>query len=152
MNFPCHVLLGTIGLVLFACGGSTTGNGGGGGGNGSCTITAGTYTQHFTAEAGGTGCTSIPDQTITITGNETVSGGGGSGPADGGPGCTSSVDSATCTSTTSCNTTVSGFTDNISSTFTFDGSSATGKETIEMTDSSGQVLSNCTYDITMTKQ
>jgi hypothetical protein len=34
---------------------------------------------------------------------------------------------------------------------TFNGNSATGKETIRDTDSSGKTLSACTYDVTMTK-
>jgi hypothetical protein len=35
--------------------------------------------------------------------------------------------------------------------FTFGGSSVKGKETIRSADSTGDVLSDCTYDITMTK-
>jgi hypothetical protein len=157
MNFTRFILGGlgfSIGFLVVACGGSTTGNGGNGDGNGSCTITAGNYTEHFTAEAGGTGCANIPDQTLAISGSETFSGSGdgGAGPADGGLGCTSNVSSSTCTATTSCTTTVSGYTDKVSSTFTFEGSSASGKETLEMTDATGKVISNCTYDVTMTKQ
>jgi hypothetical protein len=142
-----------------ACGGKTnvtgdthnSGDRGGGGTGGPCSITSGTYTQHFKAEAGGTNCLALPDQTITLNGSETFSGNSGSSPANGGQGCTTNVNASTCTYTTSCVTAVSGFTTNFFTTLTFKGSSATGKSTISSTDSTGNVLSSCTYDITMTE-
>jgi hypothetical protein len=152
MSFVRDVLGGSIGLFFVACGGATSnGSGGGdGGASGSCSVSAGTYTQHFTTEAGGSNCPSIPDQSLTINGNETITGGGGSGPADGGPGCTTNVDSSTCTVTTNCTTTASGFTSQVSTTITFSGGSATGMETISE-GSAGQPRTTCTYDMTMTK-
>jgi hypothetical protein len=153
MNFARHILGWAVGSsMLVACGGSTSSNGGDGGGTGGpCTIASGTYTQHFTAEAGGTNCAAIQDQTITINGSQTISGDSGSGPADGGSGCTTNVNSSTCTISTNCTILSGGFSSTISTTFTFNGSSATGKETNTFADSTGKVLSNCTYDITMTK-
>jgi hypothetical protein len=151
MNFTRHVIGGSLTLLLVACGGSTAGNGGDGGPGGSCAISAGTYTQHFTAEPGGTNCPAIPDQTITINGTDLLSGDGGSLPADGGDGCATSVDSSRCTFSVHCTMSSSGFSSTISTTFTFHGSSATGKESIT-DESGGRVFANCTYDIAMTKQ
>ncbi len=138
-------------LSMIACGGSTAGGSGNGvNGSGSCSVVAGTYTEHLVAEAGGTNCPAIPDVTVTIGSNETSMGGGtGSGSPD--AGCSVNYDGATCTSTTSCTTTVNGFTSTIEDTFTFDGTSGSGKETIEDADSTGKVLSSCTYDVTITK-
>jgi hypothetical protein len=148
-------LFGSLALVLLACGGSTTSGGASSGAPGSCSISAGTYTQHLTPEAGGTNCPAIADQTVTLNGNETISGSGSSGAADGGNGCTTQVDSATCTFSTDCNELLMGGLNGdslqISTTLTFNGDSATGKETVRSTDSTGKVVSSCTYDISMTK-
>ena len=145
MNFARCALGCSVALILVACGGSTSSNGG------TCSIAGGTYTQHFTAEAGGTNCPDVADQTITINGNETLSGDSGSGPSDGGNGCTTNVNGSTCTVTTACTITSGGFTSNFATSLTFNGSSGTGKETMSSTDATGRTLSSCTYDIAMTK-
>ena len=142
-----NILGCSMGLLLLACGGSASGDDS----EGSCSISAGTYTQHFVTEPGGTSCPSIPDQTLTVASNQTVTGGGGSGPAERAPGCTSNLDSSTCTSSTSCTNTAGGLTTTISLAVTYNGASSSGKETMKSIDSTGKVLSNCTYDITMTK-
>jgi hypothetical protein len=155
-------------LSLAACGGETAGGSSGNPGNGpgsgsgngpgsgsaggSCTLSAGTYTEHLVAEPGGTNCPPIADQTITLGSDETFTGGGSSGSVGGGQGCTSNVDPSTCTATTSCTTTANGYTDSFTDTIRLGGSSASGTEKIEMTDSGGNVLSSCVYDITLTKQ
>jgi hypothetical protein len=141
-----------LGVALAACGGSTTG-GSQQNTSGSCTVASGTYTEHYTAEPGGTNCPTIPDQTTQSAGG-TISGVGGSGAAmDGGSGCTSSSDYATCTFSTSCSVTVSGFTTSIAFTYTIgSGSVISGKETIIDTEAdSGAPLSSCTYDFTANK-
>jgi hypothetical protein len=148
MGFAC-----ALGLLLVACGGGTSSRAGQNETNdgGSCSISAGNYVEHFTAEAGTTRCPPIPDETLTLGGSETISG-GTAGAADGGPGCTVDVDTASCTITTHCTNVDSGLSTELSSTFTFGSSPWSGKETMRMTDSTGRVLSNCTYDVAITKK
>jgi hypothetical protein len=154
------ILASFMGLVAVACGGVTDSVGDAADGSAlrTCTIPAGTYTQHFTVGSGGIDCPSIADQTIivssdeSITGSEITMGGGDFGLADaGGPGCTNGADSSSCTFTTTCTTTASGVTSQVSTSFTFNGDSATGEETLKSTDSTGNVLSSCNYDVAMTK-
>jgi len=154
MNFLRRILGCSTGLVLIAgCGGSTTGGGGAGNtGNGSCTITAGTYTFHLAAEPGGTNCGTIPDETVTLNGNETDNGGSTtSGPSDGGSGCATDVASGTCTFTENCTfSSGGGFSTTDTTTYTLNGDSGSGKEVI-VSQSGSTVESSCTYDLTITK-
>jgi hypothetical protein len=97
-------------------------------------------------------CRPYPDQTITIDGGEVVWGDGGLVPDDGGARCTTYVDSATCTLSTSCGIPINGLLDyTISLKVTFNGSSATGTETIWEYDLNGFTYVRCTYDVTLTK-
>jgi hypothetical protein len=80
-----------------------------------------------------------------------VSGGaGGFGLFDGGPGCTSGATSNSCTFTSSCTTTANGSRSQVSVSLTFDGDFAAGAESTKATDSTGEVLSSCNYDVTLT--
>jgi hypothetical protein len=175
MNFGRTIFGRSVGVVLIACGGATStgrgsesGSGGNSGSNGSsatsgagsstggnagsCSISAGTYTQHFTLAAGDSStCPNIPDQMQTINGNEILTGGSSATPDAGGAGCTDNVNASTCSTTLNCNTTVSGFTTQISASLTFSGNSATGTETITDTDPDAGFSLSCTYDVTMTK-
>jgi hypothetical protein len=157
MSLGCHVLGGSVGLVLVACGGVAT-DGSDSPALVTCSISAGSYTQHFTTGPAGLNCPDIPDRTVTITGNEAITGtevtaGAGSfGLTDGGPGCVSGADSDTCTFTTQCKATASGVASETSTAITFNGASATGAEATRSTDPAGKVLSSCNYDITVTKQ
>jgi hypothetical protein len=168
---PLQELLGwSMPVLLIACGGMTSTQGTQGGhpdgastGFGSCTILAGTYAQHFTAEDGGTFCPNPPDLTVIVNANETftvsgnaMSGMGGTGAADAGQGfCTSDWNSSTCTHTSTCKLSIAiddggrTYTTLTSSSFTIDGGSGTGKETFEQT--SPFDSTSCTYDFSLTK-
>lgn len=149
----------SIGLVLAACGGVTSDQGGGqdSGALRTCTIPAGTYTETFVVEAGGMSCPSVAAQTITIaeneaiTGNEVSAGGGSFGLFDAGSDCTSGADSSSCTFTTTCSATSSGASSNTSISLVFDGDAAVGRESTDSTDSAGNALSFCNYDIALTR-
>jgi hypothetical protein len=142
--------------ILLACGGATADQPAGGDASTlrTCTIVAGTYTETFALGAGGLHCSSVERRTITIAGNEAITGmevnGGGFGLFDGGPGCTDAANSNTCTFTSTCTTTANGSSSQVSVSLTFDGDSAAGEESTKATDSTGEVLSSCNYDVTMT--
>jgi hypothetical protein len=139
-------------ILLVGCGGRTSSENG----SGTCSNSPGTYTQHFTAEASQPACPSIPDQTVTLTGNETLSAVSGAGNTDG-ANCTTNVDSSTCTVTSMCDVRTPFQTPGGESTtttitalkFTLNGSSGTGSETIDTTDTS--VAPRCTYEFTLTE-
>jgi len=115
-----------------------------------CNIT-GTYKIHYTVKAGsGATCTAIPDQTLDLTPKDA----GSAGDA-GTSSCNPTTDTATCTATYSCTTKTGGFTSvsSGSTTFAKDGSTGTGTSSSKTTkDSDGSVLSDCSYDITYTRQ
>src|ERR1700722_17944238 len=93
----------SVGWILVACGGATADAGGGDGSTlRTCSILAGTYTQHFTTGRGGHNCPTVAHRSFALgpdeplRGAEMTAGAGGFGLTDGGPGCTSSADSSTC--------------------------------------------------------
>lgn len=86
-----------------------------------------------------------------MNGTTTFSGFGGASGVNGGPGCTSSYEAETCTMTMSCEMAAGAYTNQFTFNLTFMGTSATGEATITLTDASGQVVSDCTYDIAMTR-
>jgi hypothetical protein len=110
---------------------------------------AGTYRQHFDLEPGGTNCPSLFDETLTI-GQKAVAN-GNHDVLDGGSDCSWNVDAARCLLTTSCTVTLNGFVTTASGYVTFYGDQGAGKETVKIADSAGDVLSDCTYDIAMTR-
>jgi hypothetical protein len=148
----------SLGTALFACGGATSTGEGAQDGSAlrTCTIPAGTYSETFTLGAGGIHCPGLPAQTITIaeneaiTGNEVTTGNGSFGLFDAGSDCTNGADSSTCTFTTSCTTATNGSSSSTSISLTFNDDSATGQESTKSTDSAGNVLSSCNYDIAVT--
>src|SRR5580658_5193429 len=104
MNGERRRVVWSIGLLLAACRstmsmGSLDADGGMGG---ACLVSAGTYTQHFTAEGGGMNCPPLPAQTLTLNGNTSFNGGSAGTEDAGGPGCTKTANWATCTFTTTC--------------------------------------------------
>jgi hypothetical protein len=146
MTFARHLITWSVlSATLIACGGSSS-NGAPGGGN--CSLAAGTYTEHATAEAGGTNCPPVPDQMVTISPNEDA---GSVPPADAGSACATVTNYSSCTSTTSCSSTAGGYTTQFSISVSFNGTSGSGKEQIKTTDANGNVLSQCTYDLSATK-
>jgi len=138
---PALLARGLAGLLFVACGGSTAAAGGDGrtaDDGGSCSIPPGTYVKQYTARAGETGCAALPSESLTIGENGTPE----SSPPDasrGIAGCGTSLDSSTCTITTSC-----GGAGLSTETITFDGRSATGTFRPAGT-------SACTYDVTVTE-
>jgi hypothetical protein len=150
-----------VGLFVAApaCGGTTSeaGESGastpfgadGGGGGGPCTV-AGTYSQHFSVEPGGTNCPILFDQTITITPKAAAS--GTHDLLDASSDCSWNVDPTQCMITTSCSVSFDGFTSTASGSVTFDGGAGAGKETVELLAPNGDVISSCVYDITMSRQ
>ena len=115
-----------------------------------CNIT-GTYKIHYAVGAGsGAMCTAIPDQTLDLTPKDS----GTTGDA-GTSSCNPTTNTSTCSMSYDCTTSTSGFTTTSSGSTTFakDGSSGTGTtHTKTVQDSDGTVLSDCTYDITYTRQ
>ena len=112
-----------------------------------CNI-SGTYKVHQTPQAGAAAtCGAVADSTVTLNSS------GDAGAAT--PGCTNTQDTSTCTASTTCKIATSGFTTNVSATVKFaaDGSSGSGSISSKTTkDADGSVLSDCTYDITYTRQ
>ncbi len=165
---PLQELLGcSMPVLLIACGGMTSTQGdhpdGASTGFRACTILAGTYTQHFIAEDGGTFCPNPPDLTLIVNANESfmVSGNamfglGGPGAADAGQAlCTSDWNESTCTRASSCRLSIAiddgggTYTTLTSSSFTINGGAGTGKETFEQTSPFNST--SCTYDFSLTK-
>jgi hypothetical protein len=148
---------GPLGLLLVACGGSTSSTGDNGGSQGitpgSCSVAAGTYTEHFTL-ASGTNCPAVPDETVTVNANEmftgTPPGMSVSGASDGGSGCTTNTNTSTCTLTLSCDFAFSGISESVTGSFTYGASSITGQESVDVSEPGGPML-NCMYDVTATK-
>jgi hypothetical protein len=106
---------------------------------------------HSTTKPGGTGaggqpCADLPDQEITIKGDED---GGTSTPGDG---CTVESDNATCTFTTTCKTTSSGYTTTSESTFTSKGDMKGTSHSKTVKDDDQSVMMDCSYDFTWTKK
>jgi len=137
------ILGGGLSLLLIACGGSTAAAGNDAGTTGAtdsgpCSVSPGTYTKQYTAQAGGTNCPALPDGSLTIGENgmpEEPTYDASRGIA----GCGVSLDSSTCTITTSCGGALLS-----EETITFDSSSATG-----IFHPAG--TSTCTYNVTVTK-
>ncbi len=148
----------SLGTALMACGGATSTGEGNQDDSAlrTCTIPAGTYLETFTLGAGGINCPSLPVQTIAIaeseaiTGNEVTTGNGSFGLFDAGSDCRNGADSSTCTFTTTCTTATRGSSFSTSISLTFNDELATGQESTKSTDSTGNVLSSCNYDITVT--
>jgi hypothetical protein len=147
-----------LGLVVVACGGATSGAGESGatgpatgatGAGGPCTM-AGTYLQHFDLEPGGTNCPSLFDETLTIGPKAVAT--GTHDLQDGGSDCSWNVDASECLLTSQCTVTLDGFVTTASGSIAFVGDQGSGKENVKIADSAGDVLSDCTYDITMTKK
>jgi hypothetical protein len=116
-----------------------------------CNIT-GMYKVHYSLKAGDAGaCPTPADLTIDLTPKDAGSTGGDAGASP----CTTSTDTSTCTATASCVTDVAGYksTTSSSTTFASDGSSGTGTSSSKtVKDSDGSVLSDCSFDITYTRQ
>ena len=108
----------------------------------------GTYKVHETVHAGSDPtCTAPADSTITMSTS------GDAGAAQ--PGCTTTQDLSACSSTSTCKIAAAGFTTNVSVNIKFasDGSTGSGSVTSKTTkDADGSTLSNCSYDITYTRQ
>ncbi len=150
-----------IGVLVVACGGiATQGQSGSSGADatpgpapgagGPCTM-AGTYSQHFSAEPGGTNCPTIYDQTLTISPKAVSAGLHDPPQPDGGTDCSWYVDSQACSLSTKCAVSSNGFTTTASGSVTFVGDEGTGKEAVQLLDSTGDVISSCVYDISMTR-
>ncbi len=131
-------------VTAAACGGQISGADGGA----SCTVPAGTYTEHFTAQA--SGCAPINDVTYTFNATTTFAV-GDAGPTSPGPGCTASVDGASCTVSYACTTTSNGYTiqTNMTLVYKSDGT-ATGTVTENLTGNNAN--QTCTYSVSVTKQ
>ena len=135
-----RMVVGVLGLLPLGCGGSTAATTRDGGADATeCSPSPGTYTEHFEAESGGTGCPSAPsDQTLTIDESGMIPGRDAAPDyADGIAGCSTREDTATCTFTTDC-----GGAGVVSTTITFRGNSATGTQTYP---------SGCAFAVTVTK-
>jgi hypothetical protein len=130
-------------------GGDTTGGDTTGGDTAAaCKVPAGTYTATYTQKTGNPAtCTDLPSSTFEIKDT----------PADGGstqtPNCTTSLDTATCTTTTKCETKTAGMTSTTSLESTYKNGAVSGSQATKMVkDSDGSVTYNCGYDYTWTKK
>src|SRR5208283_1829697 len=106
---------GAILLACLSCGGSTSGS------SGSCSLAAGTYVEHFTLQNNAAGCGTVPDQTLTLSGSETLTGPTTTtttGALDGGVECEVEQDPSACTVSTTCITRTDGITTQITTTLT----------------------------------
>jgi hypothetical protein len=127
-----------------ACGGQVVGQDSGA----SCTVPGGTYVEHFTSQTAL--CTPIPDQSYSLAGPTTFAV-ADAGPGAPEPGCTASVDGASCTVSYACAQTNSGYDiqSNMTLVYKSDGT-ATGTLVRNLTDAGG-TKTTCTYDVTVTK-
>lgn len=135
-----RAVVGLLGLLPLACGGSTAATARDGGADaGECSPSPGTYTEHFAPQSGGTGCPSTPpDQTLTIDESGMVAGRDAAPDYSGGiAGCSTSEDTSTCTFRTDC-----GGAGIVSTSITFNGNSARGTQTFP---------SGCAFSVTVTK-
>ncbi len=115
----------------------------------SCTLSNGTYefSAQATASSAGT-CPPIADMSGTVSKDGSLTDLITDLMADD-PGCTTSMDEATCTASAHCSAVDDGVTTTASLTVTLDGDSATGQETVKVSES-GDVVIACTYNLTFT--
>lgn len=118
------------------------------GGASQCELAPGKYTVKNTRTAGDpTKCPEPPAQTIEIKETD----GGSNNNADAGSDCKVTIDEAACSSVIECTFSQSGFTTTSRTTFsTKDLKGTQSSKTVQ--DSDGTVLSDCSYDVTWTKQ
>jgi hypothetical protein len=149
MNSMRGVFVGSIGMILVACGGTTTSGESGLASLASCTISAGTYTINYTvAGSDSSSCAPIAGSTTTLTESGSLANLGSSIMADGAD-CTAQGNGSTCTESIDCSISEDAVTVQIAVTLTLDGDSASGQATETLTES-GQTFT-CTYDIALTK-
>jgi hypothetical protein len=115
-----------------ACGGSVA--------DPSCTVPAGTYTEHFAPQAG---CAAIAAVSYTFPSKTTLA------VLDAGVGCSGSVDSM-CTVTYACTRSSGGVTTQSTESLAY-GSDGTATGKLTQTVSGNGPTTTCTYDVTVTK-
>jgi hypothetical protein len=142
------VFIGSMGLILAACGGTTSGSSGS---LASCIIPAGTYAASATVAAGGSSlCPPLTlPSTLTATDSESLADVASNVMATE-SGCSTQSDGATCTESVNCSIAEDAITEQVSLTLTLDGDSVSGQATVTVIES-GQTELACTYDITLKK-
>jgi hypothetical protein len=147
MNAMRGVFVGSIAMILLACGGTTSSGGSGLGSLASCTISAGTYTINYTV-VGSSSCPPIAGSTTTLAESGSLADLGSTIMADG-TNCSAQGNGSTCTESIDCSISEDAVTAQISVTLTLDGDSASGQATETITES-GETIT-CAYDISLTK-
>jgi hypothetical protein len=111
-----------------------------------CEIPPATYTIHYTKAAGSApACTDLPDQTVNVQVSDASTSDGS------GNGCTQTEDKSTCTFHLSCTQAAAGATTKSESDIKNDSGNVTGTNHITVTDGSGNVTYDCTYDFVYKK-
>jgi hypothetical protein len=146
--------IAVIGIALAACGGITSpldgSDGGTSPGLSACEISDGTYDEHFVLLTGdGGSCEDIPDQRLVFHGNQILTGDGGGTSGVVGDGCQAELNASACKVSQECVSNVGALGIHFTETLTFHGNAASGEATITVMD--GQLVSNCSYDITLQK-
>lgn len=142
----------TLGVVAAcaSCGGGDDSGAGGKGGSGSCSLAAGMYTLHYTAQSGSSAdCPPIADVTETVAANESFSDiMADTMDVDAGANCTSS--NAGCSVSQTCSTTTDGATIQLSLTATAGTNSVSGQVTETIMESAAGLSATCKYGFTLT--
>jgi hypothetical protein len=144
--------LGWIWLTLLGCGGSTAPiPAADGGPTASCSLPDGTYSESFTLATMGLGCASLDDVTFSVP----YAAPGVANPygqieaADAGGTCSVTQDTSTCTTSTTCTSTVGGHQQIINVEISVHGDFANGTLTIQTDDPNSPP--RCMWNTTATK-
>lgn len=115
-----------------------------------CPLPSGMFTETFSTVDSGAACPPQPDETLTLNGSESfLEPAMGSEIPGGVTDCATDVDTATCTYSASCTTTVdSGTAQIVLTSVTFDGDTAHGRRTVAANSCDTNV---CVYAVTITR-